>query len=306
MSGGGGGFFPSKPETLHDLIQRTRESAEQQRLNSDVNKLLQDMLTTFNERDSEKIKEYLEKTQEILSERIEIEQFLFGGSVAKHTYVDGLSDVDALVILRDDDLADKSPQAVLNVFHRLLKDNLTADEVESVDKGTLAVTVNYRDGTEIQLLPALRIGSKVSISDAWGNSWKETNPKIFQQALTSANERLNNALVPAIKLAKSIISGLPKQKRLTGYHTESLALEAVKGYRGTKTVKALLMQIFEDASERVKYPISDITGQSRIVDTYLGNKNSAERRSISDALAGVARKLNAANSVDQWKTILEG
>jgi len=305
MGGGGGGYFPSRPKTLHDLIQGARESVEQQRLNSEINKLMQDILTTLNERDTDRIKGCLEKIRGILSERVEMEQFLFGGSVAKHTYVDGLSDVDALAILSETELADKSPRTILNVFHKLLKDKLTADEIKSVDKGKLAVTVTYQDKTEIQLLPALRIGSKVLISDAWGNKWKETNPKIFQRALTRANERLNCSLVPAIKLAKSIISGFPKQKRITGYHIEALSLEAMKGYRGIKTVQALLKQIFSYSSNRVKRPINDVTGQSRVVDSYLGKSNSIERRIVADAIAGVSRKLNTANSVDQWKTILE-
>lgn len=305
MGGGGGSFFPRSPRTIRNLIEKAREEAKQQCQKAEVNKLINDSLIILNERDTDKIRNYLEDIQKILSEKIETEQFLFGGSVAKHTYVDGLSDVDALAILSEADLADKSPQYILNAFHKLLKDNLTKDKVKSIEKGTLAVTVNYRDGTEIQILPALRVAAKVSIPDAWGKNWKETNPKAFQQALTNANERLHSSLMPAIKMAKSIISGFPEQKRLTGYHVESLAIEAVKGYRGTKTVQAVLKHIFDDASSRVKRPISDVTGQSRVVDQYLGRANSTERLKVANTLASISRRLNAATTVEQWKSILE-
>lgn len=306
MGGSGGGYFPSRPEGLHSLIEKARESAEQQRLDTDIHGFLQDLLTSFNERDSEKIQEYLSRIQEILGKTVEVETLLFGGSVAKHTYVDGLSDVDALIILDREDLAGKSPAEVLNIFHKSLQDQLTYDKVKSVEKGSMAVTVIYRDGTEIQLLPAIRAGGKVFISSARSKEWNETNPKAFQRALTKANKRLNSALVPTIKLIKSINDVLPEQKRLMGYHIESLAVEAAKGYRGAKTVKALLTHTLDHASKRVLSPIRDVTAQSRTVDSYLGKAKSTKRRVIADALASIVRKLDAATSADQWKTIVEG
>jgi hypothetical protein len=106
-------------------------------------------------------------------------------------------------------------------------------------------------------------------------------------------------------MAKSIIASFPAHARLTGYHVEALCLEAAKGYRGAKTVKTLLAHVLSSASDRVSSPIKDVTGQSRIVDAYLGKANSNERRIVADALSGVARRLDAATSVDQWKAILE-
>ncbi|MGO9118865.1 MAG: CBASS oligonucleotide cyclase [Desulfomonilaceae bacterium] len=307
MSGGGsGGYFPSRPSELHKLIDKARATAEQQQLESEVNKLLQDLLTTFNQRDAEKIQEYLKAVEEVLSGSVEMEQFLFGGSVARHTYVDGLSDIDALVILNRKELSGQSPQQVLGHFCGRLKNKLTSDSVNSVEKGTLAVTVNYGDGTQLQLLPAVRLGTRVEIPTRDGKGWKETNPKAFQRALTRANKRLDLSLVPTIKLVKSIVSGFPEQKRLSGYHLEALAIDAVKGYRGQKTPKALLVHVLEHASKRVLSPIQDVSGQSRIVDSYLGVKNSVERQVAADALASVSRQLRAAKTIDQWKVILVG
>lgn len=305
MGGGGGGYFPSNPDRLQRLIEEARGTEAQQRLDSNVNELLQDALATFNSRNAERVREYLAKVKETIGDEIEMEQFLFGGSVAKHTYVDGLSDVDALVILNRDDLAKKPPREVLKTFHESLSDRLTYDEISSIEKGRMAVTITYRNGTQIQLLPAVRVRGKVAIPSATANEWNETNPKAFQKELTKANERLNGTLVPSIKLVKSIIGGLPEQKRLTGYHIESLCLESVSGYRGVKTVKGVVLHALEEASFRVLRPLGDVTGQSRVVDSYLGKANSVERRIVADAIAGIGRRLKAATTVEEWKKVLD-
>lgn len=304
MGGSGGSYFPRAKTDLKRLIEDSKKGADRERLDSDVNKLLREVIAAC-ERDPAAVQRRLDKLADILKDEANVEKFLFGGSVAKHTYVDGLSDVDALVILDREDLIGESPAKVLNAFHKSLQDRVTYDKVKSVEKGKMAVTVTYRDGIEIQLLPAVRTGAKIIIPRAGVKGWKETNPKAFQRTLTKANERLNSSLVPTIKLIKSINAGLPKQKRLTGYHIESLGVEAVKGYRGAKTTKALLVHILGHASKRVLSSIRDVTAQSRIVDSYLGGANSTKRRVIADALASVVRKLNAATTVDQWKAILK-
>jgi len=301
MGGGGGHFFPSHPESLRNLVEKAIETAEQQRVEGDVNTFLQDLLMTLNQRDSEKIAEYLEQLRGTLEKDADIEQLLFGGSVAKHTFVDGLSDIDALVILNRDDLAGRTPAVVLAEFYKTLKNDLTSDVVSSVEKGALAVTVDYRDGTQIQLLPALRKGATVIIANSDGTDWKQINPTLFRRALTKANEGLAGLLVPAIKLVKAIVNPSPEQKRIDSYHLEALAVEAAKNYRGPATPRAVLLHILEVASKRILTPISDVTGQSSTVDAYLGVANSGARRQMAHYLAGIARNLKSATSLDKWK-----
>jgi hypothetical protein len=303
MGSGGGGYFPTPKPDLERLIQQAKGEADRKRLDSDVNELLREILASYG-RDPDKVHSHLEEIAGILKDEVEMEQFLFGGSVSKHTYVDGLSDIDALVILNREDLGNKSPQAVLDTFDDLLQSKLLDDTMRSIEKGKLAVTITYKDGLQIQLLPAIRIGNRVNIPDAASRGWNEINPKLFQEALSKANTRLNGSLVPVIKLAKSINSGLPTNSQLESYHIESLALESVKGYRGPSTPKALLMNFFDQAAIHVLHPIGDVTGQSMVVDSYLGGANSPKRLSAADALANISRKLNSATSSDQWKSIL--
>jgi Second Messenger Oligonucleotide or Dinucleotide Synthetase domain len=306
MGGGGGGRYTGPTsDALRRMIDQAKER-ERQRLDTDVNDLLQKLLAHFNDRDTEVISDRLVSIGEMLSDVAEIETFLLGGSVGKHTAVNGISDVDALVILGRPDLAGKSPQFVLNSFHKQLNQSLPRSEVKSVEKGRLAVTVTYHDGTEIQLLPALRSGQTISIASADGKNWIDTKPKVFQRELTRANRQLNQALIPTIKLLKSIVSDFPKQKQLTGYHIEAMALDAARDYQGPKTSKWLLLHLLGYAADRVLKPMADITGQSRNVDSYLGKANSVERRNISQALAGMKRRLEAATTVSQWRAVFEG
>src|SRR5207244_3469704 len=116
-------------------------------------------------------------------------------------------------------------------------------------------------------------------------------------------------LVPTIKVAKAIIATLPKQQQLTGYHIESLAIEAIKNYEGQRTYKSMVTHFFERASELVKAPVVDRTGQSVYVDQHLGAANSVERRLASQALQRVHRKLknaDASKSVEVWSELLAG
>ncbi len=304
MGGGGGTFIPSTSEAIQRKIEEARENARKG-FNSSINEYLQGLLAGLNERDADQTRERLKDITDKLSDVGEVDQLLFGGSVAKHTYVDGLSDVDALVVLDRSDVASTPPRTLLGEFSKVLRDRLRGNDVKSIEKGTMAVTVTYSDGTEIQLLPALRTGSKVLISDSGGKNWKETKPRAFQRTLTTANDRLNGCLVPAIKLAKSVVASLPRQKQVSGYHMESLAVDAVKGYQGEKTPRALLGHILEQASKRVLRPIRDVTGQSRSVDAELGPANSAQRRNVSMALASTHRRLQAATSITQWQAMFE-
>ena len=136
----------------------------------------------------------------------------------------------------------------------------------------------------------------------------EINPENFQAALTERNNECGNKLVPVIKLAKGIIATLPEAQRLSGYHVESLAISAFRGYDGPKTVSAMLPTFFEKAKDLVLAPIKDRTGQSINVDSYLGPENSPERLSaghILDRLGRRMRNATAAGSKDQWLAMFD-
>lgn len=302
-SGGGGSAGSWNPELQRKIDDLKKK--EEERLDSDINNLIDELLAYYNKRNIKDTAKKIEALQSLLRDDIKVDQILFGGSVAKHTEVDGLSDIDALVILNRADLKGKSPRELLNAFYKLLDENLPSSQVQEVIKGTFAVTVKYNNGTEIQLLPALRSGNTISIAAADGKKWSDTNPKVFQRALTRANSKVNNSLVPSIKLFKSINADFPKDKQLTGYHIEAMAVDAVKNYNGSKTPRAVLIHLLDHATNRVINPITDKTGQTRTVDAYLGKANSDKRKKISQILLGFKRRLESATSVSQWRAVFK-
>ena len=301
-SGGGGGGFPASSDVIQRKIEEARE-AESQRLERDLDRLLQAFLAEVNDRDVDATRQRVDLVAKALKEVADVEALLFGGSVAKHTFVDGLSDVDALVILGRSETQGMSPQRVLDRMEAELSRVLGRGEVESIDRGTLAVTVRFRDGTELQLLPAVRSGTRLKIPDSSGAGWNATNPTTFQRELTRENNRLNRALVPTVKLMKSLVGDLPKQQQISGYHAEALCVDAAKNLSGSPPPRELLIHVLDHASSRVMKPIRDVTGQSRVVDEYLGPAGSSQRRLVSQALGGIKRRLEAATSISQWRAM---
>ena len=112
--------------------------------------------------------------------------------------------------------------------------------------------------------------------------------------------------MPTIKLAKAIIGQLPESQRLSGYHVESLAIAAFRGYDGEKTTSAMLPAFFEKARSLVLSPIRDSTGQSVHVDGYLGAANNEQRQAAGHVLGRIARRMRnatAAGSTEQWNDL---
>lgn len=303
--GGGGGVRYSRSSASLDARIAAMRAKERERLDQDIARLLAQSLARFSGRDRELTRERLDAIEAALGERVQLDRILFGGSVAKHTEVDGISDVDALVILDRQDLRGASAQKVKEAFLRAVQEAVPRANVTDIRLGQMAVTVNYEDGMEIQLVPAIRKGKDLAVPSASGGGWTMTEPGSFRKQLTGANQRLDAKLVPAIKLIKAMLSRFPPQKRLGGYHIEALAVDAAKNYSGSTAPKELVLHLLGHASERILKPIQDVTGQSRNVDAHFGAANSAERRNISLALDGMRRRLSAATTVAEWKAVLD-
>jgi hypothetical protein len=305
MGGTGGGFFSGKVSP-DDLARKTREAEEKthdEAFETEVAGFLASELAQYNDRDVDGTQAVFQAVKKDLETDCGgTVDLLFGGSISKHTYVDGLSDLDALVLMEHTDLKRKEPKEL----QRLLADCLRARYgKDSVTLGKLAVTLTHDDKT-IQLLPAIRDGKKFKIASYDAKGWSRIDPVGFAEALSRANKAMDGKLVPCIKLAKSIIATLPEQRQLTGYHTESLAIQVFKNYKGPKTPKAMVRHFFDNAPDHVKQPIRDSSGQSVYVDEYLGEANSLERRIVADALGRTARKIrnaDGARSLERWKEL---
>jgi hypothetical protein len=296
---GSGGYFSQDPFKVRRELA-AQSAARNEQYEAEANDSLRQLLGNINNRNSEAISRRLQQVKDILDE--ELDGFIllrFGGSVAKHTYVDGFSDVDSLVLLDNCELAEESPSEAKEYLAYRLEEELTGARVR---QGRLAVTVEFPD-VELQLLPAISCRGAVQIADPMSDDWARIRPREFTRALTEVNAACAQKVVPVIKLAKAIIASFPEKTRLSGYHTEALAVKIFREYNGAATHKSMLRHFFEQSVAAVKSPIRDRTGQSIHVDEYLGREGSLERRIVSDNLSRIARRMamaDAAESAEQW------
>ncbi len=305
--GGSGGGFGNIGKTLNELMKENNSSEEEASFNREVNAYLGSLLTNLNDRDVDKVNDHLATLEEALAEKIKgYLELRFGGSVSKHTYANGLSDIDMLVQLNNSSLADLKPREVLSYFKNTIQDKLPQTVVSI---GKLAVTVKFPDGHEIQLLPSISTATGMRIAKVDSNEWsKVIKPKQFAEKLTEVNRENIGRVVPIIKIFKAMNGELPKQLQLSGYHIESLAIDAFKGGKvEKKTYRGMLDHFCKHAQKAVLGPIKDSTGQSIHVDEYLGNSNSVIRKQVSKAIERLSNKMNRADaqkSLEQWENLI--
>jgi hypothetical protein len=290
---------------MRQEMDRLEADLERQKLDVEVAEILSESLSEMNSRDAEANTRTLNAIKKALEKEIDGSiDLMFGGSVKKHTYVDGLSDIDTLVILNKSELALKTPDEARSYFVERLTERFPD---ATVVVGRLAVTIRFQN-TEIQLLPALKHGNALKIPKADGDGWSRINPKEFTEALTRVNQALGGKVVPTIKLAKSIIADFPKEQRLSGYHVEALAIQIFRDYSGTRTTKNLITEFLAKASEHLRRPIADPTGQSTYVDEYLGGADSNKRQQFGQSMDRIAAKMANADrdkSLKAWADILK-
>jgi len=169
----------------------------------------------------------------------------------------------------------------------------------------LATTVTYRDGSQVQLLPAVERDGQTLIAADDGNSWRLIRPREFVGKLTQVNKANGRVVIPTIKLAKAIIARLPRQHRLSGYHVEALAVDAFQEYPGRRDMVSTLRHLIEYAATAVLRPTGDVTGQSVHIDAKLGPADSAARRSVSASLRRLAARLSNPTSVSDYRDLFD-
>ena len=262
-----------------------------------INGHLRDKLRDYNERDTESINRHIRGLRDALEQTgNDVLSTRFGGSVSRHTYVEGLSDVDVLLTVNDSSLAGQDPKAVIQRMAELIQQRMPRTHVST---GDLAVTMKYADGHEIQILPAIQTKAGIRIANPSRNQWSGVlHPERFSQKLTNINQANGGQVIPAIKLTKALARRLIRsdRDRITGYHIESLAIEAFKNYRGATDLKGMVSYLLDYSSRAVRRPIKDSTGQSRYVDDYMGQQASTARQKASANFQRMGARLNQIRS----------
>ena len=236
------------------------------------------LLVRYNRRNTRGTTRHIESLCGFLrQEGNHVVQTMFGGSVQRRTYVTGLSDVDVLLIVNESSLVNRTPSEAITYVRDSIQRRLPQNSVTS---GNLAVTVTYSDGTEIQILPAIRTRSGVRIVEPGSAGWSNVvQPQRFAEKLTEVNQARDGRVIPTIKLAKAMADChiRHKDRKISGYHMESLAIDAFRNYQGAMDPKAMLDCLLTHSMVAAMNPIVDSTGQSRHVDGYLGPAQSKRR-----------------------------
>ena len=262
--------------------------------NDNFNHYCEELLAKYARRNQQAVTRHLESLCNLIRNEGHVLQTMYGGSVQRGTFVTGLSDVDVLLIVNQSSLVNQSPAKVIQQVRRIIKGQLPNNSVRA---GSLAVTVGYARGIEIQVLPAIRTNSGgVRIAEPGSTSWSNlVHPENFARRLAEVNDANNGRVVQVIKLAKAMANcyiSRPSRK-FSGYHLESLAIRAFRNYQGPQDPKAMLNHFLSHSVTAVKSPIADTTGQSGYVDEYLGPVNSRLRNRASTYFSQMRANVNS-------------
>ena len=231
-------------------------------------------------------------------------QTMFGGSVRRGTYVSSLSDEDTLLIVNHTRLLNRSPSVVIEQVTTVIQDHLKGNCVTAGKRG---VTVKYRKGPEIQILPAIRTDSNgIRLADPGRTGWsKVIRPQVFAEKLNKVDKSNGSRVLPIIKLVKAMANCHIKResRKIIGYHIEALAIDAFTGYNDQPQTKDMLDHFLTYSMDAVMSRIVDPTGQSRYVDEYLGAANSDRRKRASSYFENTRGRVRNCDSSQKFSEL---
>lgn len=288
-----------QPADLEGSLAQTRQQAAE----AEVAAVFRDALAQINQIDTEALNKHKEEIFQALKSTFEEADVLVGGgSYSQHTYVNGISDVDMLFVL-DTFSASKIPnkensKAVLADIEKRIRQRFPNSEIKS---GRMAVTIKFKDGLELQVLPAFRYHSGYRVPDYRGAGWVESRPKVFTELLQKRNKEMGGQLAPCIKLAKQICEN--QGLEVKSYHLSNMAVKAFEQYSGPRSHEAMLRHLFNKTKELTATRMRDITGQGAYVDNYLTSK--AQRIRLAQQLGAVEQQIaGAEGKASEWQKLL--
>ena len=243
-------------------------------------------------RNIEKHMQYRNEAEAALNEGIDGSvDIVHAGSVAKGTYVEGISDVDNHVRINGTSLENKRPAEVKAYIRQQLS---KLPNVKSVTETSKTVTVIYKDGTEMQYVPVIKTknGYRVADGNRWSNVVYENR---FRRDFQRTNKKCGGRLTSLIRILKTDNASDPKSQRMSGHHIEVMANRIFKQAPASKTKTLMSMYGYyqQHASRHIRHRMRDVTGQYTYVDKRsLGGPDSESRRALSRRFASRARRMN--------------
>src|SRR5437588_8302490 len=113
MSGSGGSSYSDWDTSSLTKAVKEESSQASAQFEVELSGYLSELLAQYG-KDTDLVRRRLDDCKNALQEELD-ESFdqLYGGSVAKHTYVDGLSDIDSLLIVNDSKFEELTPAKIL-------------------------------------------------------------------------------------------------------------------------------------------------------------------------------------------------
>ena len=271
---------------------------------NDFNRRCEELLARYSDRNNLDIRRHIESLCATLRREGNVVQAIYGGSVSRGTDVNGISDVDILLVVNQSSLTSQPPSRVISYVKETLERQLSCNPIRA---GNLAVTVEYADKTEIQILPAIRRGTEgFRIARPGSNQWSGTVlPNRFAEKLMEVNQRNGSRVLPTIKLAKAIADCYVRKpsRKISGYHMEALAIKAFENYHGPQDPKSMLVHLFGNSITDVMTPIRDTTGQSTAVDEYMGGEGSRLRKGAATHFGQMRGNINSCRNASDFDSL---
>ena len=268
------------------------DSGEGLNLSESIQSTLDQHQTPEPKRDREKHMQYRNEAEDAINEGIEGSvNIVYAGSVAKGTYVEGISDVDNHVCINDTSLERMKPSEVkAYICQQLAK----LPNVKSATETSKTVTVTYKDGTEMQFVPVIKTknGYRVADGNRWSNVVYENR---FKRDFQRTNKKCGGRLTALVRFLKKENADNPKSQRMSGHHIEVMANRIFKSAPASKTHDVGTMSVYyhQHASRHIRHRMRDVTGQYTYVDKRsLGGPDSESRRALSRRFASRARRMN--------------
>jgi len=231
------------------------------------------------------VQKRINKIDKILKKNFKIELIL-SGSVTKHTYVHGLSDIDILVNLREESPKSINPKMVQERIKNILKtDFKTENDLEAIN-----ILVDKK--IKIQLVPVILKDKDIFFPSKGGKKWIKILPQRFSNQLKKRDDKLCKKLSTLIRIIKIInVEEIASKNRLKNHHIEVLAYLYSLKNPGEENILNWLHDFFLYAKDRVKEKVRDTSNQFTFVDNYLGKPKNKRRKEVSKNLEEVSNWL---------------
>lgn len=215
--------------------------------------------------------------RERLSQQLNLDpehQTFLTGSYARRTAIRPLDDIDMFCVLTEE-VRSSSPRQVQRHVKLALDRAYPGKAAEPRNR---AVKIEFSEtGIAYDVVPAIsnRLGS-FHIPDRQGDRWILSNPKFHQDRATRANQRAGGELKPLTKVAKHWNRHRPDRNRLSSFHIEVMAWEAMTAPPQDRAHG--LVTLFRFLARRVLAPTPDPAGLGPDIDAGLTDREGAARR----------------------------